>query len=81
MATSKGIDVSEIQTPFSKSEYFALAEQKLNMSHWQMSDMLWESYNPNKIWYVVCAVGLVSIVALIIYDRFVVRPLEKKALK
>lgn len=81
MATSKGIDVSKIQTPFSKSEYFALAEQKLNMSHWQMSDMLWESYSPNKIWYVVFAVGLVSIVALIIYDRFVVRPLEKKALK
>lgn len=81
MATSKGIDVSKIQTPFSKSEYFALAEQKLNMSHWQMTDMLWQNYSPNKIWYVVCAVGLVSIVSLIIYDRFVVRPLEKKALK
>ena len=81
MATSKGIDVSKIQTPFSKSEYFALAEQKLNMSHWQMTDMLWQNYSPNKIWYVVCAVGLVSIVSLIIYDRFVVKPLEKKALK
>jgi len=81
MATSKGIDVSKIQTPFSKSEYFALAEQKLNMDHWQMTNMLWENYSPNKIWYVVCAVGLVSIVSLIIYDRFVVRPLEKKAFK
>ncbi len=79
LATAKGIDVSAIQTPFSKSEYFALASQKLNMTHWQMTDMLWNSYSPNKIWYVVCAVGLVSIVALIIYDQFVVKPLEKKA--
>lgn len=79
MATIKGIDVSTIQTPFSKNEYFALASQKLNMSHWEMTDMLWNSYSPNKIWYVVCAVGLVSIVALIIYDQFVVKPLEKKA--
>lgn len=79
MATSKGIDVSKIQTPFSKSEYFALAEQKLNMDHWQMTNMLWENYSPNKIWYVVCAVGLVSIVSLIIYDRFVVKPIEKKS--
>ncbi|WP_026704486.1 MFS transporter [Flavobacterium soli] len=79
LATAKGIDVSTIQTPFSKSEYFALASEKLNMTHWQMTDMLWNSYSPNKIWYVVCAVGLVSIVALIIYDQFVVKPLEKKA--
>ncbi|NBL64585.1 MFS transporter [Flavobacterium sp. NST-5] len=79
VAAQKGIDVSGIQTPFSKSEYFALAEQKLNLNHWQMTDMLWENYQPNKIWFVVCAVGLVSIVSLIIYDRFVVRPLEKKS--
>ncbi len=79
LATIKGIDVSTIQTPFSKNEYFALASQKLNMTHWEMTDMLWNSYSPNKIWYVVCAVGLVSIVALIIYDQFVVKPLEKKA--
>lgn len=78
LATIKGIDVSRIQTPFSKNEYFALASQKLNMTHWEMTDMLWNSYSPNKIWYVVCAVGLVSIVALIIYDQFVVKPLEKK---
>ncbi len=79
VAAQKGIDVSGIQTPFSKSEYFALAEQKLNLNHWQMTDLLWENYQPNKIWFVVCAVGLVSIVSLIIYDRFVVRPLEKKS--
>ena len=78
LASVKGIDVSTIQTPFSKNEYFALASQKLNMTHWEMTDMLWNSYSPNKIWYVVCAVGLVSIVALIIYDQFVVKPLEKK---
>jgi dipeptide/tripeptide permease len=78
LATAKGIDVSTIQTPFSKNEYFALASEKLKMTHWEMTDMLWNSYSPNKIWYVVFAVGLVSIVALIIYDQFVVKPLEKK---
>lgn len=78
LAKVKGIDVSAIQTPFSKSEYFALASQKLKMTQWEMTDMLWNSYSPNKIWYVVCAVGLVSIVSLIIYDQFVVKPLEKK---
>ncbi|WP_026978797.1 MFS transporter [Flavobacterium tegetincola] len=80
MATRKGIDVSNIQTPFSKSDYFTLAAQKLNMNSWDMTQMLWDNYSPNKIWYVVFAVGLVSIVSLIIYDQFVVKPLEKKNL-
>lgn len=79
LATKKGIDVSAIQTPFSKNDYFALASQKLNMSYWEMTDMLWKNYNPNKIWYVVFGVGMLSIITLIIYDHFVVKPLEKKA--
>ena len=80
MATRKGIDVSTIQTPFSKSDYFTLASQKLNMKQWEMTQMLWDTYSPNKIWYVVFAVGLVSIISLIIYDQFVVKPLERKNL-
>jgi len=80
-ATNKGIDISSIHTPFSKSQYFALAEQKLSMTRWEITEMLWTNYNPNKILFVVCGVGLVSIVALIIYDRMVVRPLEKRVVK
>lgn len=77
-AAEKGTDISSIPTPFSKNEYFALAEQKLGMNHWEMTQMLWENYHPNKIWYVVCAVGVVSIISLLVYDRYVVRPLEEK---
>ena len=80
LATAKGIDVSNIQTPFSKSDYFALASQKLNMNYWDMTQMLWDNYSPNKIWYVVFGVGLVSIISLIIYDQFVVKPLERRNL-
>jgi dipeptide/tripeptide permease len=77
-ATSKSIDISQVHLPFSKNEYFALAEQKLGMSHWEMADMLWNTYNPNKIWFVIVGIGLFSIVSLTIYDRFIIKPLEKK---
>ncbi|MGL4581794.1 MAG: MFS transporter, partial [Flavobacterium sp.] len=66
--------------PFSKNEYFALAEQKLGMSHWEMVDMLWNTYNPNKIWFVIFAIGIFSVITLVIYDRLVIRPLERKKL-
>ncbi|MBB1139595.1 MFS transporter [Myroides sp. WP-1] len=77
-ATSKAIDISQIHFPFSKNEYFALAEQKLGMSHWEMVDMLWNTYNPNKIWYVIVAIGIFSVVTLMIYDRLIIKPIENK---
>ncbi|MBA5629292.1 MFS transporter [Moheibacter lacus] len=76
-ATTKGVDISNVHLPFSKNEYFALAEQKLGMDHWQMVEMLWNTYNPNKIWYVIVGIGLFSIVTLWIYDRMIIRPREK----
>lgn len=77
-ATAKSIDISQVHFPFSKNEYFALAEQKLNMSHWDMVDMLWNTYNPNKIWYVIFAIGVFSVITLVIYDRLVIKPIENK---
>lgn len=77
-ATSKATDVSQIHLPFSKNEYFALAEQKLGMGHWEMVDMLWNTYNPNKIWFVIVGIGLFSIVSLMVYDKLVIKPLERK---
>ena len=77
-AAQNQIDISTLRFPFSKNEYFALAEQKLDMSHWEMVDMLWQKYEPNKIWLVIVGIGLFSIVSLSLYDRLIIRPLEKK---
>ena len=40
--------------------------------------MLWNTYNPNKIWYVIVGIGLFSIISLTIYDRLVIRPRENQ---
>lgn len=77
-AASKGIDVSTLQLPFSKGEYFTLAEQKLGMSHWDVTQMLWDTYQPNKLWFVIFGIGMVSVIALLIYDKMVIKPLEVK---
>lgn len=77
-ATEKGIDISNVHTPFSKSEYFALAEQKLGMSHWEMTNMLWDTYEPNKLWFVVFGIGVFSVISLVLYNKWVIKPLEKK---
>ena len=75
---SNNLDVSGLNFPFSKNEYFSMAEQKLGMSHWEMTDMLWQTYEPNKIWWVIFAIGIFSVVTLYIYDKMIIKPLEKK---
>lgn len=77
-AIEKGADISNVHLPFSKNEYFALAEQKLDMGHWEMANMLWDSYNPNKIWYVVAGIGIFSVITLSLYDHLIIRPREKR---
>jgi len=74
--TTRGIEMPEITESFTKNDYLTLAEQKLGMGHWEMTQMLWENYNPNKIWYVIVGIGIVTIIALSIYDKMVIKPRE-----
>jgi len=69
----RGITMPEVTDTFTKNDYYTLAEQKLNMSFWDMTDMLWRNYHPNKIWYVVVGIGVITIIALVIYDYVVIR--------
>lgn len=71
------IGMPEISKEFTKNDYFSLASEKLNMSQIQMTQMIWDNYQPNKIWYVIVGIGVITIIALILYDRIVIRPKEK----
>lgn len=72
----RAIDMPTINSEFTKNDYFALASEKLGMTQTQMTQLIWDTYNPNRIWYVIVAIGLITITALFIYDRMVIRPKE-----
>lgn len=74
----RAFGMPEISKEFTKNDYFSLASEKLNMSQIQMTQLIWDNYQPNKIWYVIVGIGVVTILALIIYDRMVIRPKEKQ---
>lgn len=79
-ALGNNIDISQLHFPFSKNDYFQLAEQKMGMSHWEMTSYLWENYQPNKIWLIIVGIGLFSVVSLMIYDRMIIKPIERRQL-
>ena len=69
----------EISKEFTKNDYFASASEKLSMSEVEMTQFIWDNYQPNKIWYVIVGIGIVTILAVVVYDRMVIRPKEAKA--
>jgi len=74
--SNRGLQMPEVTKEFTKNDYFALASEKLEMTQVQMTQLIWDTYNPNKIWYVIVGIGVVTILALTIYDRVVIRPKE-----
>jgi dipeptide/tripeptide permease len=75
--SSRGIEMPEVGEHFTKNQYFEMAQEKLGMGHWEMTRMLWDNYNPNKLWYVIVGIGVFTIIALSIYDKMVIKPREK----
>ena len=75
--TNRGIQMTEVTKEFTKNDYFAMASEKLDLTQTQMTQLIWDTYNPNKIWYVIVGIGIVTILALAIYDKMVIKPKEK----
>lgn len=78
--TTRGIEMPEITDSFTKNDYFELASEKLAMGKWEMTQMLWNNYHPNKIWYVIVGIGIFTIIALSIYDKLVIKPRESNGI-
>lgn len=74
---NRGLGMPNISKEFTKNDYFTLASQKLEMTQAQMTQMIWDSYQPNKIWYVIVGIGAVTILALFVYDNLVIKPKER----
>ncbi|MGQ1908920.1 MFS transporter [Marinifilum sp. RC60d5] len=69
----RGLEISE---SLSQNEYFTQAAKAMDMNPMELTNYLWTSYNPSKIWYVILAIGLFAVVALYFYDKLL---LNKKA--
>lgn len=49
------------------------AMQLLKLSEHELTLHLWNTYNPGKVWFVFTAIGMVTVVALFFYDRFLIK--------
>jgi dipeptide/tripeptide permease len=69
-AIEKGLQIADGLT---SNEYFNEVARLSNMSASELTDHLWNTYNPSSMWMVIMGVGVVAAVCLFIYDKKNVR--------
>lgn len=62
----KGLQVAD---GLSTNEYFEEVARQVSMSPQELTNTLWETYNPSSMWIVLFAIGVAAAVSLFIYDR------------
>ncbi len=82
---SRGLSIPEIGSKipgtnkiFSKSDYIHKAAEMMGVSQKQLTQILWDKYNPSKIWIIFTAIGLTTVALLFVYDRFLLPKLSRK---
>jgi POT family proton-dependent oligopeptide transporter len=66
-------EIPEINENFTQNDFLELAGQKMNLSAEGLTDFLWVNHEPYHIWYVFGGIGLLTVVALFIYNILVLK--------
>lgn len=70
---SRDIHLPEISKVFSQNQYFDEAAKQMGMGKTELTQYLWDNYHPEHIWYIFSAIGIVTVLGLFIYDKFVLK--------
>jgi len=73
---NKGYDIPEIGINFTQTELYLKAQNLTGMSQIEITDYLWNTYNPNKIWIIILSIGVGASFLLFLYDRLLIRKVK-----
>jgi len=70
---ARGLDIPPISDQFTQNDYFNKACEMMGMTNRELTDYLWVTYHPNKIWYIVFGIGILTVILMFLYDRLIIR--------
>ncbi|PKP23529.1 MAG: MFS transporter, partial [Bacteroidetes bacterium HGW-Bacteroidetes-22] len=70
---SRGLDLPAIGEGFSQTQYTEAAASMMGMNKQQLTQYLWDTYQPGNIWIVFTGIGVFTFAALFLYDRLILR--------
>ena len=73
-AAEKGFDIPE---GLNQTEYFKEVAAYAGLTQDQLTQYLWDTYNPSNMWIVIMSIGLAATVALFIYNIYQTKSEQK----
>ncbi|MEA2041633.1 MAG: MFS transporter [Bacteroidota bacterium] len=70
---SRGHDLPEIGKGYTQNDFIDQSAELLNTDASGITQLLWENYNPSRIWYVFAGIGLLTAVSLLLYNKFMLK--------
>ncbi len=69
----RALDIPDIGANFSQNDYIQKAAELMGTDEHGLTKILWENYHPQNIWMIFSAIGIATVIALFLYDRFLLR--------
>ena len=69
----KGLSIQPISDTFSQTQYFEKAQELFGMNGKQLTQYLWDNYNPSNIWYLFSGIAVAASIFLLLYDKFLLK--------
>ena len=70
---ARGLDIPAITDNFTQNDYINRAAELMGMDRLELTDYLWQTHNPSKIWIVIFAIGMGTVVLLYLYDKLLLK--------
>jgi dipeptide/tripeptide permease len=70
---SRGLNIPEISESFTQNDYYKKAGELMGMDQKQLTDFLWNSYEPSNVLYIYAGIGLVTALLLFVYDKTILK--------
>lgn len=67
------LNLPAISDQFTKNDYFARAAELMGMDSTKLTEYLWLNYYPSKFGFILLGIGVITALALIIYDKVIFR--------
>lgn len=69
----RGFSIPDVSDSFSKNDYWNKAMELTGMNNVELTNFIWQNYNPSKIWVVYAGIAFGAVIALFFYDRFILK--------
>lgn len=63
-----GVPAEQVEA-LGRAEVLPFFQEKLGVDAWQLRELLWTTYEPYHMWAIFTAIGVASMLALVVYDR------------